>query len=121
MHLSTGENNCTFGERLKAERERLGFASQTALGGALEVSKKTIINWEQDTTSPDAQTLMRMHEKRFNINYLLFGSSAVMAEKEFPAYTPAEHAALAIRSLSLSDEDAKMLVQFARRLERYST
>lgn len=115
MHLSTGEKNDTFGGRLREERERLGFASQTALGNALTVSKKTIINWEQDATAPDAQDLMRMHGMRFNIVYLLFGTSVGIAQ-ESPAYTPAEHAALAVRALNLSDTDAKLIVQIARRM-----
>lgn len=118
MHLSTGEKNSTFGGRLRDERERLGFKSQTAFGQAMEVSKKTVINWEQDTTAPDAQELIRMHKLRFNVMYLLFGGRPdLVGAKESPAYTPAEHAAMAVRGLSLSDADATLVVQLARRLE----
>jgi len=116
MHLSTGEENNTFGGRLREERERLGF-SQTALGDALGgKSKKTIINWEQDVSAPDAKELMQMHGLRFNVVYMLFGSSPKMAEQA-PAYTPAEHAAMAVRGLSLSEEDAKMVAALAKRLQ----
>jgi transcriptional regulator with XRE-family HTH domain len=116
MHLSTGEKNNTFGGRLAEERERLGFSSQTALGNALGgTSKKTIINWEHDITAPDVNDLMRMHSLRFNIVYLLFGATSEVAQ-EIPAYTPAEHAALAVRALNLNEADAKMVVQIAKRM-----
>ncbi|KPM95207.1 hypothetical protein AOR11_24555, partial [Vibrio alginolyticus] len=48
-----GANLKTTGERLKAERERLGL-SQTAMAQVGGVGKTTQINYEKDARSPDA-------------------------------------------------------------------
>lgn len=63
----------TIGDRLKAERERLGF-SQTQFGLIGGVGKTTVIAWERGTASPNAAFLAAVAERGLDVLYVLTGS-----------------------------------------------
>lgn len=86
------ENLCTFSERLKAERNRLGW-SQTELGEIANAAKRTVIDWEKGATSPNATQLMAMAAKGLNLNYVLTGCGASPQPTVAPRLT-SEHRAL---------------------------
>lgn len=73
----------TFGERLKEERERLAL-SQTALGEACGVTKKSQINYEKGERSPDALYLAALLRAGGDVLYVLTG------ERTAPALLPIE-------------------------------
>ena len=60
------------GERLKEERERLGFnqADFAALAGA---TRKTLFNWESGAASPNAAALAAWAEAGLDVLYVVTG------------------------------------------------
>lgn len=73
----------TVGERLKAERERLGL-SQTALGEVCGVQKRTQINYEKGDRSPDALYLAAFHAAGGDVMWVVIG------DRTAPALLPPE-------------------------------
>lgn len=61
-----------FGLRIKEERQRLDF-SQELLAEKLGLSRRTIIGWEKDDSSPTAVQLFALHELGFDVNYIITG------------------------------------------------
>lgn len=64
-----------FGERLEAERTRLGL-SQTALAEVCGVGKRSQQNYESDERVPDAAYLAALAEAGGDVLYVLTGSRA---------------------------------------------
>lgn len=62
----------TFGERLRAERERLGL-SQVAFGELGGVQKVAQINYEKDKRKPDAEYLAAIAAAGVDVLYVLTG------------------------------------------------
>ncbi|WP_373389009.1 helix-turn-helix domain-containing protein [Pseudomonas alcaligenes] len=62
----------SLGERLKAERERLGY-NQTDFAAFVGASKRTQIGWEQDRSAPDARALAVWVGEGLDSNFLLTG------------------------------------------------
>lgn len=60
------------GERLKEERERLGF-SQTEFAAVAGASKNSQYNYEKGERSPDAAYLAAVAEKGVDILYVVTG------------------------------------------------
>jgi transcriptional regulator with XRE-family HTH domain len=60
------------GERLKAERERLGF-NQTELAAKAGASKNSQYNYEKGERSPDASYLAAVAEQGVDVLYVLTG------------------------------------------------
>ncbi|GAC1413236.1 MAG: helix-turn-helix transcriptional regulator [Burkholderiaceae bacterium] len=73
----------TFGERLKAERTRLGL-TQEALGAVGGVKKLAQISYEQDKRFPDAGYLISVNAIGVDVHYVLFAkpSAADLADDE---------------------------------------
>lgn len=61
-----------FGLRLKEERAKLGL-TQPQLAEAVGSAKRTVIDWEQEKSSPTAKQLMIMNSLGIDTNYLLTG------------------------------------------------
>lgn len=59
-------------ERLKAERERLGF-SQPRMAELLGVGKTTVINWEKGASAPDAMQLAAFAAAGADVLFVLTG------------------------------------------------
>lgn len=108
------------GRRLQEERKALGYSSQEALGLAIQQSKRTITNWESGNSYPDVRDLVALREIGFDVYYIITGVRPVPgAELAFTEYmTTARRAAADIASLTLSVEDAELLLNIARRLDR---
>lgn len=78
----------TIGERLREERERLGF-SQPAFGAIGGVAKRAQINYEQGARMPDASYLAAVTKVGVDTIYVLTGERRAAA-----VLTPEEHALL---------------------------
>ncbi len=66
-------NISTIGERLRAERERLGF-SQEAMAAIADVTRKTFGGYESDTRSPDALALAAWARAGLDLLFVVTGS-----------------------------------------------
>lgn len=62
----------TIGERLKEERERLGF-TQPAFAGLAETTKKSQIDYEKDLTQPKAGYLAVIAKVGADVQYIVTG------------------------------------------------
>lgn len=60
------------GERLKEERERLGF-TQPVFAELAGAKKRTLIDWEKDVSSPTAVQLAALQEHGVDVPYVLNG------------------------------------------------
>ncbi|WP_175841670.1 helix-turn-helix domain-containing protein [Burkholderia arboris] len=73
----------SIGERLREERERLGF-SQTAFGAVAEVTKQSQIKYEKGERSPDAAYLAAIMRVGADVQYIVSGirSSTTLTQDE---------------------------------------
>ncbi|TBU75635.1 hypothetical protein DNK10_11220 [Pseudomonas daroniae] len=67
----------TLGERLKAERERLGY-TQPQFAELVGASKRTQVGWEQGRSAPDANALAIWVEEGLDAGYVLTGERTPM-------------------------------------------
>lgn len=72
----------TIGDRLREERERLGF-SQPALAGLAETTKKSQIDYEKGITFPKANYLEVVAKVGVDIQYVITGvhSAALVGDE----------------------------------------
>ena len=63
------------GERLKAERERLGF-SQPAFAALAEASKSSQASWEKETAYPNAKALEVWARVGVDVAYVVTGKAS---------------------------------------------
>mgnify|MGYP002344574184 CR=1 FL=1 len=68
----------SLGERLKAERERLGY-TQPEFAELAGASKRTQIGWEQGRSVPDANALVAWAAEGLDVGFLLSGKKADVA------------------------------------------
>lgn len=117
--MSSGKDakNCASGKRLKEERERIGL-SQDEFALKLDTTRRTVGNWEGGNSAPDVFDLIVMgFSLGMDTNFIVRGERTPLGIAEGKsAYTPAERAAAAIRSLKLTEEDAEMVTAIAKRL-----
>ncbi|HHW2096197.1 TPA: helix-turn-helix domain-containing protein [Pseudomonas aeruginosa] len=62
----------SLGERLRAERERLGY-TQPEFAEIVGASKRTQIGWEQGRTAPDALALAAWANEGLNVEFVVSG------------------------------------------------
>lgn len=60
------------GDRLREERERLGY-SQPELAGFASTTKQTLFSWESGHSSPKADQLSVLADKGVDVYYVLTG------------------------------------------------
>jgi len=72
------------GDRLKEERERLGF-SQTEFSAVAGASKNSQYNYEKGDRSPDANYLAAVADKGVDILYVVTGERKPQAADSIPA------------------------------------
>ena len=60
------------GERIKEERERLGF-NQADFAALAEATRKTLFNWETGTASPNAAVLAAWAQHGLDVLYVVTG------------------------------------------------
>lgn len=68
----------SIGERLREERERLGF-TQPAFAGLAETTKKSQIDYEKDLTQPKAGYLAAIAKVGADVQYIVTGVCSVAA------------------------------------------
>lgn len=66
----------SIGERLKEERERLGF-TQPSFAGLAETTKKSQIDYEKDLTQPKAGYLAVIAKVGADVQYIITGQRSV--------------------------------------------
>ena len=94
-------------ERLKAERERLGF-TQPDIATLTKVGKTTVINWEKGSSSPTATQLELLARFGVDVLYVVTGAHAGGVPPA-PTLTPEEatmleyfrHAPAAVRRAAI--------------------
>lgn len=69
----------TLGERLRAERTRLGL-TQEQLAEALGVALSAFQNYEQDRNSLKAPVLKRLREAQIDVEYVVYGRDTAALE-----------------------------------------
>jgi len=121
--LSSDEiaNLCSFsGRRLQEERKSLGYSSQEALGIAVAQSKRTITNWESGNSFPDVRDLVMLLSLGFDVGYIITGtrSPLVVGQPSAEYMTPARRVAAEAAAMTLSADDAELILNLARRLNR---
>lgn len=106
------------GKRLQEERKAHGFANRVVLGNALEKSDRTITNWESGNSYPDASDLLKLAGMGFDLGYILFGIRQTLVVNQVAAEyrTPASGIGAEITGLTLSKDDAEMVLKMAKRL-----
>lgn len=62
----------TIGERIRAERERLGF-TQEVFAAIADAAKRSQVGWEQDRTRPDADVLAAWAARGADVLYIITG------------------------------------------------
>lgn len=76
----------TIGDRLRAERERLGL-SQTALAAHAGTSKQVQISYEKGKTFPNAEYLAIFAELGADINFVVTGKQFLTPSPQPPVAT----------------------------------
>lgn len=71
--------NIEIGDRLKAERQRIGVAP-TEFAALCGVSRTTQFNYEAGGRAPDAEYLLRAHEAGVDVQYVVTGRKAECRE-----------------------------------------
>lgn len=94
-----------FGQRLKEERKRVGF-TQPQLGEVVSLTKRTVIDWEKDKSSPTAIQLAAMAKNGFDVSYLITGI------RTQPVELPSDEALLLDSYRALDAEQKKMTLRF---------
>lgn len=117
MSTCEGEEIDSIGGRFRAERERLDY-TQSALAEELKTTRRTIVKYESDETSPGAETLALFHSLGADVAYIVTGqrAPAVAVMGGGDRATPASRAAAEIAGMRLTEEDAQLLLAMARRL-----
>jgi len=107
------ETNVGIGDRLKEERERLGF-SQTEFSAVAGASKNSQYNYEKGDRSPDANYLAAVADKGVDILYVVTGERKPQAADSIAAE------ALELIELfeQVSDADRQVLTRMASAFAR---
>ncbi len=72
------------GNRIKEERDRLGF-SQMAFAGVAEATRNSQLNWEKGTAFPNAAVLAAWSKIGVDVLYIVTGERSVDIEKSLAA------------------------------------
>jgi transcriptional regulator with XRE-family HTH domain len=118
--MSTQEENIfTIGQRFKHERVRLDL-SQATLAAKIFTSDRTIKNYESGVSSPKANELFYFHREGADVQYIVCGvrSNTPCVMQDRVPYCAAEQLADELRNLDLTEQDAALVEQLARRLAR---
>lgn len=101
-------------ERLKAERERLGF-NQTDFAAVVGASKHAQINWEKGAATPNAAALAAWAERGLDVLFVVTGQRANAGDAPSPHALGSQPATIDAERLS---RIVKMLESFARQAGR---
>ncbi|AAS47857.1 MULTISPECIES: helix-turn-helix domain-containing protein [Burkholderia cepacia complex] len=92
----------SIGERLREERERLGY-SQTAFGALAEVTKQSQIKYEKGERSPDASYLAAIMRVGADVQYIVgaIRSSMALAPDEQELVSRYRSASLEVKAAAI--------------------
>ncbi|ANF85145.1 regulatory protein [Pseudomonas antarctica] len=93
------------GDRLKEERERLGF-NQTELAAKAGASKNSQYNYEKGERSPDASYLAAVAEQGVDVLYVVTGQRSIKGESQLS--NDDLEVVMHVRSLGNEDRGAVM-------------
>lgn len=110
----------SIGERLREERERLGF-SQTALGAIGGVQKQAQLKYEKGERFPDATYLDAAAKVGADVQYIITGvrSSAALSADEQELVTLFRAAPLAVKASTVAGLKAGAEAQQAAQAPHY--
>ena len=98
------EQKTEIGERIREERERLGF-SQPVFAALAESSKSSQISWEKETAYPNAKAMAAWAKVGVDVGYVLTGvrssSHAVLSPDEAELLTLFRAAPLAVKAAAI--------------------
>lgn len=118
MSITQHEEYVIIGDRLRAERERLG-QTQKELASKLKTSERTIISYEYGQTAPKLDKLILLCSLGADINFILTGTRS--AVDLVTAVTPAQRLAVCLAELPLGEPDCEIVLNIAKRLASGST
>jgi transcriptional regulator with XRE-family HTH domain len=100
------------GNRIKEERERLGF-TQPVFAEIAGAAKRTLIEWEKGSTSPNAVQLSALYAIGVDVQYILTGLRSHQVAEESPGYAVLDkrEAALIENYRHIADEEDKRCVE----------
>lgn len=105
-------------ERLKEERARLGL-TQSAMADLIGATKRSVINWEGGTGSPNAEAMAAIAAAGADVQYILTGVRAgdgiAHPTASYTVLTPRE-AALVDNYRHIDDEEGKRYVERSAQL-----
>ncbi|MDO8933360.1 MAG: helix-turn-helix transcriptional regulator [Rhodocyclaceae bacterium] len=111
----------TIGNRIKSERLRLKY-SQDTFGDAAGVGKHSQIRYEKGERSPDGDYFAAIGALGADVLYIITGQRPLYVEQESPEYMlPARQLAGEIAAMTLTTEDAGLLLALARRIDSKKT
>ncbi|AOJ05113.1 transcriptional regulator [Burkholderia mayonis] len=109
----------SIGERLREERERLGY-SQTAFGALAEVTKQSQIKYEKGERSPDASYLAAIMRVGADVQYIVgaIRSSMALAPDEQELVSRYRAASLEVKAAAIGALTAASTTKSATRQEQ---
>ncbi len=109
----------SIGERLREERERLGY-SQTAFGALAEVTKQSQIKYEKGERSPDASYLAAIMRVGADVQYIIgaIRSSMALAPDEQELVSRYRAASLEVKAAAIGALAAASTTKSATRQEQ---
>ncbi|QSB02008.1 helix-turn-helix domain-containing protein [Methylomonas sp. EFPC1] len=102
----------SIGDRLREERDRLGFI-QEKLAELLGTTKKTVIDYEKGNTSPKADFLAALAGIGADVNYIVTGNRTVVYEPRSKYELNPEQMALLDNFEHCSEEDKRAIQRLA--------
>lgn len=97
------------GERIKEERERLGF-NQSDFAALATATRKTLFNWESGAAAPNATVLATWAAHGLDVLYVVTGQRAGTAA---PAPALSRRAQALVENYEATGEDGKKIIEAA--------
>ncbi|MDD2546974.1 MAG: helix-turn-helix transcriptional regulator [Burkholderiaceae bacterium] len=103
-------------ERMKSERERLGW-TQPGVAALTQVGKTTVINWEKGASSPTAIQLEALAKAGFDVMYVVTGQRGLPLS---PTETLAPRVRALVDNYQAADEAGKRVIEGTADLAAHS-
>ncbi|ABO60647.1 MULTISPECIES: hypothetical protein [pseudomallei group] len=109
----------SIGERLREERERLGF-TQPAFAGLAETTKKSQIDYEKDLTQPKAGYLAAIGKVGADVQYIVMGvrSATSLTQDEDELLQRYRSASIEVKAAAIGALSAASTTKSATRQEQ---
>ena len=103
------------GERIKEERERLGF-NQSDFANLAAATRKTLFNWESGAAAPNANVLAAWAAHGLDVLYVVTGQrmgGAPMAPVAEPTQQLSRRALAVAQNYEATSEEGKKIIEAA--------